>query len=129
MNINKLSEQMLDVYKKLDLWPPSIFPERLCKLNALVVAAFESFEVSRKYGYPPIHDTCAISQNDCAYWEQCHESPEKKVTCCEPEGLAFRLADIVIHTLAMMEELGLNVDAVIMAEYRYLAAKAKEERE
>lgn len=37
-----------------------------------------------------------------------------------PEGLAFRLADVVLHTLAVMQELGLDIDKVVTAEFDYL---------
>ena len=88
-------------------------------MGELVGDASETSRVSRRFGLPLIHGTCAISPNDCDFWEQCRgdRDPEEP---CTPEGLAFRLADVILYTLALMQALGLDCDKVITAEFRYL---------
>lgn len=126
MNINKLSQEILDNNRSLDQWPEDTIPGRLCGINRCVAAAHESYEAMRRYGHPLIHDTCAINQKDCDYWERCEKDVENRACTCEPEGLAFRLADVVMYALAVMAELGLDIDAVIMAEHRYWTAQREQ---
>ena len=129
MNINKLSGEILDNYRCLDEWPEDTVTGRLCGISRQVAVAYESYESMRKYGFPLIHGTCAINPNDCEYWERCKKDFEDRKDACEPEGLAFRLADVVMYTLATMAELGLDIDAVIMAEHRYWTAQNREGNE
>ncbi len=126
MNVNELSGQLLDEYRRLGQWPDGgNLAERLAEIHLRVSVALESFRATQKYGMPLIHDTCAISREDCKYWDKC--VMEKEGEMCEPEGLAFRLADIVMVTLAAMAELGIDMDAVITAEHRYLRNKETED--
>ena len=94
---------------------------QLLRLVGNIDEASQSYRAMRRFGLPLIHDTCAISPNDCEFWEQCR-GEQDETEPCTPEGLAFRLADIVLRTLALMQELGLDCDKVITAEFRYLTA-------
>lgn len=123
---NEMPGRILETFKGLEQCPESGgIPEWLCEINLRVSAAAESYMTMRKYGFPLIHGTCAISENDCKYWNKCQAELEERKTACEPEGLAFRLADVILITMAMMQELNLDIRKVVSAEYRYLEAESR----
>lgn len=122
MNVNEMAERILDAYRRRDDWNDADKKEHLLQMVGLIDVARLSFAVMRKYGYPLIHDTCAISQSDCEYWEICGQKDHP----CQPEGLAFRLSDLILYTLAVMQELGLDCDKVITAEFNYKLTQAEE---
>ena len=94
---------------------------QLLRLVGNIDEASQSYRAMRRYGLPLIYDTCAISPDDCEFWEQCR-GEQDPTEPCTPEGLAFRLADVVLRTLALMQELGLDCDKVITAEFNYLTS-------
>lgn len=126
MNVNEMAGHILRVYKGLDEWPASTMPEHMLELVDRINTANGSYIAMRKYGFGLIHDTCAINPSDCKYYDKCKIDGKEQGVACEPEGLAFRLADILMYTMAVMAELGIDVDAVVTAQYRYLEHWAKE---
>lgn len=126
MNVNEMGSRILQVYKDLDGWPEMKMPEHLMELVSEINDANRSYQVMRKYGLGLIHGTCCISAADCDYSAVCDVPKGDREAYCQPQGLAFRLADILMYTMAVMTELGIDVDAVVTAEYKYLAHQAEE---
>lgn len=126
MNVNEMGSRILQTYKNLEEWPKRTMPEHLLELVSRIDCANASYKSMRKYGFGLIHSTCCISAADCEFSETCEVREEERATACHPQGLAFRLADILMYTMAVMTELGIDVDAVVMAEYKYLAHQAEE---
>lgn len=129
MNVNEMGSRILQTYKNLEEWPKRTMPEHLLELVSRIDCANASYKYMRKYGFGLIHSTCCISAADCEFSETCEVREEERATACHPQGLAFRLADILMYTMAVMTELGIDVDAVVMAEYKYLAHQAEEVEE
>ncbi len=129
MNVNEMGSRILQVYKDLDGWPGMTMPEHLLELVLRINNANASYKSMKKYGFGLIYGTCAINRNDCEYSNRCDVPEKERATACHPQGLAFRLADILMYTMAVMTELGIDVDAVVTAEYKYLAHKAEEAEE
>lgn len=125
MNVNEMGSRILQVYKDLGMWPKGTMPEHLLEMVNRINTANNSYFAMRKYGLGLIHDTCAINPSDCEYYDECIIDEKERGTTCAPEGLAVRLADILMYTMAVMTELGIDVDAVVMAEYKYMAHKAE----
>ena len=126
MNVNEMAARILEAYEKRNHWPESNMQDHLLDMLALIGIATESLRNTKRYGLPLVFGTCAISPNDCEFWEQCRGEHEGKPEECAPGGLAFHLADIVLYTLAVMQELGLDIDAVITAEFNYQVEQAEE---
>lgn len=122
MNVNEMAARILEAYRKDEDWTGAEMQDHLLALVGLIDDAKHSFVSMRKYGFPLIHDTCAISPCDCEYWESCGQKDHP----CQPEGLAFRLSDVILYTLAVMQELGLDCDKVITAEFNYQVEQAEE---
>lgn len=131
MNVNQLSTEILDSYKKLEIWPDGPLPMKLCMLYRTVSEAAETYEQDRKEKRTLLYGYCGINPDDCAFLAECTargEIPDSTdALTCAPEGLAPRMADIVMEALAIMAELGIDIDAVIMAEHRYNRYKARGE--
>ncbi len=118
MNVNEMGREILGAYQRQDEWAGMVMQDHLLKLMELVSEAGTSFRMTRKFDLPLIHSTCAVSPVDCDFFAECQAEgapPEP----CSPEGLAFRFADIILYTLAVMQELGLDIDAVVTAEFKY----------
>lgn len=126
MNVNEMGSRILQTYKDLEEWPKRTMPEHLLELVNRIDFANASYKSMRKYGFGLIHSTCCISAADCEHSDTCDVPEEERATACHPQGLAVRLADILMYTMAVMTELGIDVDAVVMAEYKYLAHLAEE---
>ena len=126
MNVNEMAERILDAYRKRDDWNEANMQDHLLQMVGLIDVSRMSLQIMRRYGYPLIHGTCAISPNDCEFWEECQGVDQRQLQPCTPEGLAFRLSDMVLYTLAVMQELGLDCDKVITAEFNYQVARADE---
>lgn len=125
MNVNEMGSRILQTYKALEEWPDRTMSEHLLELAGRIDCANASYKAMRKYGFGLIHSTCCISPEDCEYSDTCDVPEEERATACHPQGLAFRLADILMYTMAVMTELGIDVDAVVTAEYQYLAHQAE----
>jgi hypothetical protein len=124
VNVNDFSGQMLETYQSLGRYPKDgDLSDRLYKLYRLVAECQDEYEGVRKYGRPLIYGTCAIRPEDCAAWSSCQEDGKGDTYTCAPEGLAFRLGDVVLLGMSIMQELGIDVDAVLTAQYQYLKQK------
>lgn len=125
MNVNEMGKCILQTYKALEEWPQRTMPEHLMELVNWITFANDAYKSMRQFGVGLIFDTCAINRSDCEYADKCDVPEEERDTACSPHGLAFRLADILMYTMAVMIELGIDIDTVVMAEYKYLAHKAE----
>ncbi len=120
MNINQLAKEVHKNAVAHGWWenPPSI-PEALCLIHAEVSEALEEYRA----GKPLVYGTCAITPEDCQFSDVCdlvgHPDLKEKLGTCKPEGVAVELADVLLRTLDLMESLGVDIDAVVMAKHRY----------
>lgn len=120
MNINQLAKEVHENAVAHGWWenPPSI-PEALCLIHAEVSEALEEY----RDGKPLVYGTCALGLDGCDFSSVCemagHPSEPGVSGPCKPEGVAVELADVLLRTLDLMESLGVDIDAVVMAKHRY----------
>lgn len=120
MNINRLAKEVHANAVAHGWWekPPSI-PEALCLIHAEVSEELEEY----RDGKPLVYGTCALGPEGCAFSSDCemvgHPSEPGVPGSCKPEGVAVELADVLLRTLDLMEALGVDIDAVVMAKHRY----------
>lgn len=116
MNINELAKEVHANAVAHGFWekPPTL-PEALCLIHGEVSEALEEY----RDGKPLVYGTCAVSADDCEHYAACHGAGENDPKKCKPEGVAVELADVLLRTLDLMEALGVDVDAVVMAKHRY----------